>query len=365
VWKKYFAKPWQKGVAYLLTWRELLLRPFAFTALSEEERRKYTNVKDFVAWTFIVAAALTYVGARILDDPLAPPGTTTVESPLFLYLNLAIFLALWWFFGVLTVRIFRRNTPSVPMKRIFNALVYLLVGPAAAVQIPIFLAALLLLPIFFWALAQGNFSLGLIVGLGFLAVGLTPFFFTAWLITRAVRQFCRVGTWRGIIIPAVCWVLALCAVFYLHRSTTAEHFSTNERDALRRLYILSDLESVSTCRDGRWEADFEKLKSLQPGGHECGVWNPILSAEGLAALSYTPEMVGYRFTIQIHNAGKGCIIWALPLNWAEGTRQSFATRCTLTAGIETQTFAQNALGGRPNALLGRTVIAGPEWDNLQ
>ncbi len=364
--KQYVTQGRRRIISYLSTWRELLLRPFAFIALTEEGRLRYTKIPEFVTWTFLLGAALTYVGLWVIADPLAPPRVISVGSTTMMYVSLGVFLGLWLLFGVFVVRLFRRETQPLPLKRIFTALVYLLVGTSAAVQVLIGLIAWVFVRIFLssavLAFTQEHSSF-LIACLILLSVfALTPAFFTAWLLTKALRHFYPVGKWRGIVIPATCWLLILGSVFYLQKYTTPEHFSTKEQEALRRLYVLSDLESVSMCRDGTWEDDFNKLKSIMPGYHECGEWNPFLIGEATIAKSYTQEMEGYRFTIQLHHGGDGCILWALPMDYQqEGTKLSFGKRCALNVNVETETIAEDVFGGRPNVLFGRSVSVQPGW----
>jgi len=362
--RPHFSKGLKWITSYLSTWRELLLRPFDFVTLADDERAKYTKPGDFAARTIALGGCLGYVVVWFIDDPLTPPAGIAISSTSIFYLNLAVFLVLWLFFGVFIARARRKPNSSAPLNKIFTALIYLVVGTATAFELLCALVLWSLSRLFVWdtstVFLRDHFYFLITYLLLFYLIIFTPFFFTAWLVTRAIRRFYAVGRWRGIVIPAICWIFVFVVFAYILKTVNVNKLSTKEREALRTLYVLSDLESGNYCRDDAWEDDFAKLKNFVPSFHECGSEQTVLMLDVTLAKSYRQTNDGYRFTIQLHDSGQGCILRAHPIDYGGETKLSFAKRCTKYPMLETETVAQDNSGGDATRT-GRFVIASTGW----
>jgi len=84
--------------------------------------------------------------------------------------------------------------------------------------------------------------------------------------------------------------------------------------------------------------------------------------DAMLAKSYHQTQDGYRFAIQIHDKGKGCLLRAHPVDYGADTKRSFAKRCTKYPMLETETVAENASGGDATRT-GRFVLppSSPGW----
>lgn len=367
--RPYLKKGLKWITSYLFTWRELLLRPLAFVSLPEDQRSRYTGPWDFAARTIALGALLGYVIAWVIDDPLTPPTAISVRGTTLFYANLTVFVALWMFFGVFIARAPRRTNGALPLKQIFSALTYLVVGTATAVELlcGLVLVALALLLFRQESVARylGEHIFLLVVTFVLIyVIAFSSFFFTAWLVTKAIRRFYAVGRWRGIVIPAICWILVVVAFGYL-QITTIDKLSGKEREALRELYVLSDLEAAYHCHNHEWQQNFADLKNYVPVSHECLAHDPIIIEDVMLAKSYDQTMGGYRFVIQVHDKGEGCLIRAHPIDYGGDTKLSFVKRCARFPMLETETIAQDSSGGDATRTGRHVLPQEPGWYTLE
>ena len=349
-------------IRYFSTWRELLLRPFAFVALSEEKRTRYVQPREFATTTLVLAAGLSYTTALYLQDPLYPPGITSIGSTLVLYAYLGLFVGLWFFFAVIVARARQRTPSPVPFRRLLDALVYLIVGTASVyslawLAIVLLFVQVLRIPSVPTFVAEHGTAFALLV-IFTVSLLLAPSLLAGVLITLAIRAFYRVGIWLGIILPAFVWlVLGGVSTLWL-RTTTLEKMSPGEQEVLRELYVLSDLQAAHRQVHGHWASDVEQIKRFEPVFEQLGGDTWLLWLEAKRAKSFDGTMLGYRFSFVVYSKGEECLVRAVPVDYGGETLLSFARRCPFRPFAGTLAIAQDARGGHAT-IVGRTVLTPP------
>lgn len=349
---------------YLRTWQQLIVQPFSFVGLSDKTRREYVGPWGFATATFLIGGAASYLIATIADDPLFPPGIISFSPPLLLYVQLVLFVVAWMLLAVVIRKALLRIATPVPFRRLLEALVYLLVGTVSFYGLFWFgllwlgVSRLKSASVGQYLLEHQDLLAGGLIALFILLVA--PSFVVAWFVSKTVRQFYRVGALLGVFFPACAWLLLQGLVYFVFLCTTLDRLTPSEREALRRVHIIADVEAMHRVQEGAWQADLQALTEFQLTDHELSQI-PFLVSEVAKSRSYTEAMEGYRFSILVYNDGRDCLVRAVPVEYGRATKLSFAVLCPhhpVIGGLPP--LAEDARGGQAT-FAGRKIIAYPGW----
>ena len=347
---------------YFRTWWQLTRHPLRFLRMADDERSKYVTPKELASASIAIAFCVNYAVEWLAKDPLMPYGSIGTISVFKLVVAVVIFAGTWLLFAVTVPRLiarFRKRhvLESAPFLRLVHDLIYVLMGPVFIFGALLFATSFLIFervpalaknrPVLFIVLAW----MGAIAALG---LPVLIYFF----ITNAVRSFYKTGIFAGIVLPSILVIIMAVAVNYYTGITRLSDLSVEERSALQRLCILSDLESTYWIENHSWTDDLERLKQVNTtldDPYDVKL-NTLLLKE--QAKDYKKSMAGYRYRVLMYRDDTDCWIMAKPLDYSDKTALSFATHCMQWPGIP-MPVVKDVRGGDAVSAGSRQVLAAP------
>jgi len=369
---------------YLRTWSELIAHPFTFIRQINDANPLVLSSLKFAGSNLAVFGVLVYCVLWVFDYPLYPPSTTAFASDKTLFVWTAVYLVIWIFTAVLVRKWLRSlnnqlrrkmlrkrlradETPRIQWTHLYRSLIYMVSGPISlyallAYSFVIITGTYISGSAFFDDLSDSNFVLlsAIVLSLGLLAIA--PFFIGSWMVARALRSFYTSGFVLGVFAPTLLFLLVFGTYRYVFTTTDPNKMSTTEREALRRLIVLGDAQTLTWLKNSAWANDLQTLTkehylhALQPP-------DEVLVAAWLGEeiTQYQNEMNGYRFHFRFYRARKECVLFAEPLDYGPKSRLSFGISCD-RAFLPRSPVAEDAKGDHATWANGFLVRLPAQWE---
>lgn len=347
------------------TYWQILRHPLSFLDIRDQAPSRYVKATELASSSLAIAFVLNYVAEWLANDPLIPYGSSSTISVATLIVGVCIFAGIWLLFAVFVPRVIRRfrrkkiPLERVPFLRLVNDLIYIFMGP-----IFVFGSLLLAIPIATFTRAP-ELADSPRLALVFLLLGSLSYFalvfLSALFLTKAVRNTYTVGFVRGVILPTLLMIGMIGANNYFFGTIRLSGMTPEEREAVSRLYVISDLESIYSIENGRWTDDLNDLIHVNATLGDSPWVNMTLPILKGKASDYRRSMAHYRYQILIYDRGVKCLVMAKPLDYRGATKRSFGTVCGGVPGVQLPARAKDTRGG--DVVLGgsKIVLAAPRW----